>query len=441
MGGGKHAMRHVITEVLEGSIAEEHGLLAGDVLHQINGEDVADAIDYQALTARSRVTITLVRDGAQKTIVIRKKDWQPLGLRFADSMTLKPRPCGNKCLFCFIDQMPPGLRSTLYVKDDDWRFSLMMGNYITLTNVGEAEFSRILKRKASPLYVSVHTTDPALRRRMMRNKTAGDILPRLRRLKDAGIRFHCQIVCCPGVNDGDALMQTLEDLAALAPAALSVAVVPVGLTKFRRGLAQLTPFDARLAQELLKQMEPFQRRCRETLGSSFAFASDEFYSLSGLPLPPSAWYEGYPQIENGVGLLRQFEEQMREAAQDDASPRLETPKSFLVVTGVAAAPFLKNFAADYAPLNATVSVHATVNRFFGETVTVAGLLTGGDVLAQLPPALLKSADTLLISANMLRHDRDMFLDGMTLKEFESRLPLPVRVVDDGYDFYNALRSR
>ncbi len=434
-------MQHVITAVLEGSVAQAHGLQIGDMLLAINGESVADEIDYQSLTAHERVKLTIVRGGREQTVDIRKEDWQPLGLCFGESMALKARTCQNKCMFCFIDQMPPMLRSTLYVKDDDWRFSLMMGNYITLTNVDEREFDRILKRHASPLYVSVHTTDPDLRRRMMSNKRAGEIMQRLLRLKEAGIRFHCQIVCCPGLNDGDALTKTLNDLASLAPAAVSVAIVPVGLTRFRQGLPELKPFAAASAKALLKQIEPFQQRCRETLGTTFAFASDEFYCLSGEALPPEAWYEGYPQIENGVGLLRQFEGEMREAAADDEAPQHEEPRTFVIVTGVAAAPFLRQFADAYAPKNASVHIATIRNRFFGETVTVAGLLTGQDTLTQLSPALVKSADRILIPAGMLRHDRDMFLDGMTLREFESRLPVPVRVVDDGADFYNALQNR
>lgn len=434
-------MRHVITAVLEGSVAQAHGLRTGDALLKINGETVADEIDYQSLTARDQVRLTVERAGREQTVDIRKEDWQPLGLCFGESMALKPRRCHNNCVFCFIDQMPPLLRSTLYVKDDDWRFSLMMGNYITLTNVDDKEFDRILKRRASPLYVSVHTTDPDLRRRMMNNKRAGEIMQRLQRLKDAGLRFHCQIVCCPGINDGGALTKTLNDLYSLTPAAVSVAVVPVGLTKFRRGLAQLKPFDAASAKALLKQIEPFQQRCRETLQTTFAFASDEFYCLSGEALPPEAWYEGYPQIENGVGLLRQFEGEMRDAAEDDEAPQPEEPTTFAVVTGVAAAPFLRQFSELYAPKNATVHIETIRNRFFGETVTVAGLLTGQDTLTQLSPELVRSADKLLIPANMLRHERDMFLDGMTLKEFENRLPVPVRVVDDGADYYNALRNR
>jgi putative radical SAM enzyme (TIGR03279 family) len=434
-------MRHVITGILEGSAAQKRGLFVGDVLLEINSEEVLDEIDYQALGAQAQVYLTIERNGTVLTVALEKEDWEPIGLRFGDSMILKPRTCRNQCVFCFIDQMPPKLRSTLYVKDDDWRFSLMMGNYITLTNVSDAEFERILKRKASPLYVSVHTTDPVLRRGMMNNRFAGDILERLRRLKDAGIRFHSQIVCCPGINDGDALLKTLNDLCGLWPAAQSIAVVPVGLTKFRETLPKLMPFTARSAEALLKQIAPFQKRCREQLGTTFAFASDEFYCLSGEPLPPAEWYEEYPQIENGVGLLRRFEEQMHEAAQDDGGQAPADPKSLIVATGVSAAPYIRRFCDIYAPNNVTVRVETIVNRFFGETVTVAGLLTGGDVLAQLSPAQFKDADKLLISASMLRHDRDLFLDGMTFEEFENSLPLPVRIVDDGYDFYNALRNR
>ncbi|MBN1777218.1 MAG: DUF512 domain-containing protein [Clostridiales bacterium] len=434
-------MRHVITDIQEGSVAQLNGLLVQDVLLKIDGEDVLDTIDYQSLTAKARLELTIERDGTVKTIGIRKEDWQPLGLRFGESMALRPKTCRNNCVFCFIDQMPPNMRPSLYLKDDDWRFSLMMGNYITLTNIDETEFERIVKRQASPLYISVHTTDPALRRRMMNNKNAGELLPRLRRLKDAGIRFHCQIVCCPGVNDGDALMRTLEDLLSLTPAALSVAVVPVGLTKFRQGLPKLMPYDARTAQSLLRQIEPFQMHCLDTIGTSFAFASDELYCLTGEELPPAAWYEGYPQIENGVGLLRQFEEQMRQASEDDTEISHTEARTYVVVSGVLAAPYMRQYCDACAPDNAAVRVETIVNRFFGETVTVTGLLTGGDVLAQLSPALLNGADALLISRNMLNHDRELFLDDMTLQEFESRLPLPVRVVDDGFDFYNALRNR
>jgi len=437
-------MKHVITGVERGSVAEKFGLHEGDALLTINGEPVIDEIDYQALSAQTALTLGLERaDGRAGEVKISKQDWEPLGLKFCDSMTLCARTCRNKCLFCFIDQMRPGMRETLYVKDDDWRFSLMMGNFVTLTNVSEEEFERIIRRHASPLYVSVHTTDPELRRRMMNNRFAGDIMDRLTRLRDAGIRFHCQIVCCPGYNDGEALLRTLRDLRSLAPAAQSVAVVPVGLTRYREGLANLTLFNRDMAKQLLAMLAPFQAECRKLLGTTFVFPSDEFYCLSGEPIPPKEWYEDYSQIENGVGLLSQLEEGMREAAMDEPdAPDAPHPKRvYVLVTGVSAAPHMKRLTAQFAPPNTEVRVETIINRFFGETITVTGLLTGGDVLDQLTPQALTGADAVLISKNMLRHERDLFLDDMTFDEFTRRLPVPVRVVEDGYDLYEAIHGR
>ena len=427
-------MKQVITEVEQGSVAQSHGLRAGDAILSMNSEPILDEIDYQALSANTELTLRIERaSGEEETLTLHKEEWEPLGLRFDEGMTLKPRTCHNQCVFCFIDQMPPGMRESLYVKDDDWRFSLMMGNYITLTNIGDAEFDRILRRHASPLYISVHTTDPALRCRMMNNRFAGDIMTRLTRLKDAGIRFHCQIVCCPGYNDGKALLRTLNDLRSLSPAALSSAVVPVGLTRFREGLAEVKPFTREGAGELLRMLAPFQEACRKEMGTTFVFPSDEFFCLSGEPVPPREWYEDYPQIENGVGLLSQLEEGMREAATDDAeTDGAEQPKRVLVaVTGVSAAPHMKRLTQRYAPPNTEVRVAVIHNRYFGETITVTGLLTGGDTLDQLTADVLAGADAILISANMLRHERDRFLDDMTLETFANRLPAPVRIVEDG----------
>lgn len=438
------ALAHVITGVERGSVAERAGLRAGDAILSISGEPLLDEIDYQALSACASLTVEVLRDrGAVETLAIQKAEWEPLGIRFGQSMTLCPRICRNQCVFCFIDQMRPGMRESLYVKDDDWRFSLMMGNFVTLTNVSEAEFERIIRRKASPLYVSVHATDPDLRRRMMNNRFAGDILHRLTRLKEAGIRYHCQIVCCPGWNDGDALMRTLNDLKALAPAAISVAVVPVGLTRYRQALTELTLFDADGARRLLSMLAPFQADCRRELGTTFVFPSDEFYCLSGEPIPPKSWYEDFPQIENGVGLLAQLEDGMREARQDDDRPADEapTPRVYVAVSGVSAAPHLTRLTRQYAPPGTQVRVAVIRNDFFGDSITVTGLLTGGDTLAQLSPETLAGADAVLISRNMLRHERDLFLDDMTLSEFKSRLPVPVRIVEDGYDLYEALCGR
>ena len=432
-------MRHVITGVQEGSVAEWHGLQVGDILLQMNGENIQDEIDYQAISAQPSVTLTIERNGKAFTVPLQKEDWEPIGLRFGDSMTLKPKACRNNCMFCFVDQLPPQMRPSLYVKDDDWRFSLMMGNYITLTNVDEPEFQRIINRHASPLYISVHATDPDVRRRMMHNRFAGDVMERLTRLKDAGIQFHCQIVCCPGINDGEVLNQTLNDLLSLSPAARSVAIVPVGLTKFREHLPKLTLFNAQTANDLLEQIKPFQERCLQNIGTRFAFASDEFYCLSGLEVPPSDWYEGYPQIENGVGLLRQFTEQMEEAAQDDEGSPVE-PRTYLIATGVSATEHIKRMCQLYAPQYITVHVVTIYNHFFGESITVSGLLTGDDIITQLPDTLLAEADALFLSANMLRHERDMFLCNMTVTDFQKRIPVPVHFYEDGYEFYKALHN-
>ena len=437
-------MEHLITAVEPGSPAQRSGLEAGDSLCAINGETIVDEIDYQALISASRLKLDIKRkDGKRKNITLRKQEWEPLGLHFGQSMTLSPRTCHNKCVFCFIDQMPKGLRDTLYVKDDDWRYSLMMGNFVTLTNVSDEEMDRIIKRKASPLYISVHATDPALRCRMMNNRFAGSLMDKLRRLKDAGIRFHCQIVVCPGYNDGDILLNTLHDLRSLAPAAMTVAMVPVGLTKCREGLESLVPFTAEGAAALLDSIAPFQEECRKTIGTTFAFPSDEFYCLCGRTIPDEDWYEGFPQIENGVGLLRRLEMEMEEAQFFDDEPDAPAPRrNYLIATGVSAAPHIKRLCKRFAPEGVSVKVLPVINRFFGETVTVTGLLTGGDVLSALTPENIQDCDTLLLCAVMLRHERDLFLDDMSYDEFCKRSPLPVQLVEnDGQALYEALRGR
>ena len=437
-------MEHLITAVEPGSPAQRSGLEAGDSLCAINGETIVDEIDYQALISASRLKLDIKRkDGKRKNITLRKQEWEPLGLHFGQSMTLSPRTCHNNCVFCFIDQMPKGLRDTLYVKDDDWRYSLMMGNFVTLTNVSDEEMDRIIKRKASPLYISVHATDPALRCRMMNNRFAGSLMDKLRRLKDAGIRFHCQIVVCPGYNDGDILLNTLHDLRSLAPAAMTVAMVPVGLTKCREGLESLVPFTAEGAAALLDSIAPFQEECRKTIGTTFAFPSDEFYCLCGRTIPDEDWYEGFPQIENGVGLLRRLEMEMEEAQFFDDEPDAPAPRrNYLIATGVSAAPHIKRLCKRFAPEGVSVKVLPVINRFFGETVTVTGLLTGGDVLSALTPENIQDCDTLLLCAVMLRHERDLFLDDMSYDEFCKRSPLPVQLVEnDGQALYEALRGR
>lgn len=438
-------MRHQITAIEPRSVAERFGIRAGDYLLSLNGEPVIDEIDYQALIAGSRVSAVLERDGKEIAIEIRKQEGEPLGLHFAQSMALSPRTCHNNCVFCFIAQMPPERRETLYVKDDDWRYSLMMGNFVTLTNVNDQEFDRIIRRKASPLYISVHSTHPELRCRMMNNRFAGDIMQKLTRLKEAGIKFHCQIVVCPGWNDGEELMRTLTDLRSLAPAAQTVAMVPVGLTKFRHGLTPLRPFTPEEARMLLDMIAPFQQECRKTIGSTFAFPSDEFFCQAGYPIPAEDWYEDFPQIENGVGLMRRFESELEEAARFEklwGEEEPVEPKTYVIPTGRSIAPHMQRWANRFAPEGVKVRVIPVTNHFFGETVTVTGLLTGSDLLSALTPEAVAGADEILLCSVTLRHERDLFLDDMTIDEFRTRAPLPVRLSDcDGQAFYDALRGR
>lgn len=430
-------MAHLIVEVEPHGVAYRRGVRPGDSLSAINGEPILDEIDYQALSNKSRLDLEIIHpDGNKSTVRIIKAKNASLGLRLADTLACTPYPCKNKCVFCFIDQMPPGMRDTLYVKDDDWRLSLMMGNYITLTNVDEQEFDRILRRKASPLYISVHTTDPALRVKMMKNPNAVHIMDRLRRLADAGLHFHCQIVLCPGYNDGDALRKTLTDLSALYPAAQSAALVPVGLTKFRQGLAHVEPFTRTSAGAVMAIAHEFQARLLREIGTRFVFPSDEMVLIAGESLPSEEEYEGYPQLENGVGLLRKFENGLAAAAQENVLPA--HPRRVRIPCGTSIAPVMEKWMARYAPSGVRVTVQPIRNTFFGETVTVTGLITGGDLMAQLKTA---DEDEILLCGNTLREEGDLFLDGVSLSALRAALPMPVTVVPNtGADLFAALRG-
>lgn len=429
-------MAHLITGITPGSIAAELGIKPGDTLLKINGEEIIDQIDYQALVVSEQLDILLLQNNKETLFEIEKDEYEPLGIELAETLISNPRPCKNKCIFCFIDQMPPSLRSTLYVKDDDWRLSLMMGNYVTLTNVSDAEFDRIIKRRASPLYISIHATDPDVRRRMMKNPGAGMIMEKLRRLKDNGIQFHCQIVMCPGYNDGQALQNTLRDLISLYPAAQSAALVPVGLTRFREKLEHVEAYTKETAGQLLNEVLPLQTQYLESLGTRFVFPSDEFYCLSGYPLPQEEAYEGFPQIENGVGLLSLFQADVHYAYQSNPAPKAE-PVRRVIACGTSVAPFMEALMKKYAPPPVQISVKPIYNDFFGRTITVTGLITGGDLMRQLEGV---EADEILICANMLRAERDLFLDGVHIDEVRKAI-LPRKLVlveNDGAAFYNAI---
>lgn len=429
-------MAHRIEAVQPHGVAWRRGIRPGDSIIAINGETVLDEIDYQALTNnKSKLDILLLRaDGREENIRIIKAKELPLGLTIADTMVCRPRACKNKCIFCFIDQMPPGMRNTLYVKDDDWRLSLMMGNYITLTNVDDQEFERILKRKASPLYISVHATDMDVRVKMMKNPGACHLMERLNRLKEAGLHFHCQIVLCPGWNDGNILEKTLSDLAALWPAAQSAALVPVGLTKYRDGLADVQPFNQESAGEVMKIARAFQEKMLTEKGTRFVFPSDEMMLIAGEEIPCEEWYEGYPQIENGVGLLRKFEEALKLEAAENLLPSVS--RKVLIPCGVSIAPVMKKWMEKYAPNGVRVTVQPILNRFFGETVTVTGLLTGGDILNQIQNI---DADEILLCQNTLRTEGDLFLDDMPLADLQAALTPKLTIVpNDGAVLYQAL---
>ena len=417
-----------IQSVTPASPAHKAGIRPDELIVSINGEPVLDEIDYQALSADRDLLLVVADPSSQRELRIRKGEWEPLGLCLDETRSMKPRHCCNRCLFCFVDQLPQGMRSTLYVKDDDWRHSLMMGNYVTLTNVSEEEFRRILRRKASPLYISVHATDPDVRCAMLRNPKAGNLMERLTLLKENGLEFHCQIVLCPGINDGPVLRRSLEDLSSLFPAARSVAIVPVGLTVHRAGLTELKRFDAASASAFLDMIHACQERFLRDLGTRFVFPSDEFYCICHRPLPSDPEYEGYPQIENGVGMLRLLDQECRDAAEDllpGRKPSSADKKTVLIPTGVSAHPFISDLVARYAPETADVRVIAVKNHFFGETITVTGLIVGQDLIRALRGI---DCDEILLCDTMLRENTDRFLDDMTLEDVRKTLAHPVRVI-------------
>lgn len=431
-------MKHRITEVDRGSIAHELGIRPGDLLVSMNGEIVRDLIDYQALSAQCEMSLTIERSGETVEFSFEKDDYEPLGLNFAENLMSGVRCCANKCVFCFEDQNPPGVRPTLSSRDDDWRLSLMTGSFVTLTNVPDLELERIIKRHASPLYVSVHATDPELRETLMGSKRAGKILEQLKRLADGGIRFHAQAVVCPGLNDGDQLEKTIHDLAALAPAALSLAIVPVGITCHREGLFPLRLFTKEEARRTIEICHRWRAICRQHIGTAFVHPADELYLAAGMDLPADEEYEGYEQIENGIGMLRLLETEYA-AAYDDAKEYDELPKDrenaaeVCIATGEAAADFMRNMLEKRPVPGVLARVQAIPNRFFGHTVNVAGLLTGRDLLDEETGIVHAPEKEIWITECMLREGEEIFLDDMTVGELSKRLGKSVRIIRRGGD--------
>ena len=417
-------MGHIIKGVPEDSLGAELGLVPGDELLRINGEEVVDLIDYEALIATVDLTVTYLHNGEEMEVSCEKDEYEELGVDFGDGL-LKTRVCKNHCIFCFIDQMPPGCRKSLYVKDDDWRMSLMMGNFVTLTNVDDKELQRICKRHASPLYISIHATDGQVRKTMMRNPHADRIMQQLTTLKNAGIQFHGQIVCCPGINDGEVLEKTFSDLYAMYPAAQSVAVVPVGLTKYREGLYPVRSFTQSEADDVIRIISRWQKKCYKELGTRFVYASDEFYCIAGRKMPKEESYEDFAQIENGVGLFAQLKAEFDDAMME----AVESPekKHFTIACGVSVAPLLRMMVGAYNWENLDLDIIPVRCGFFGGAVTVTGLITGSDLIRDLAGI---QTDSLIITENMLRAEQDLFLDDMTLDEVQEKIGVPIHVIEN-----------
>ena len=409
----------------------------GDTLLAINSNKILDVLDYKFFAYDTRLELRLRRpEGSEYSLHVVKPEWGDLGLDFESYLMDKPRSCANRCVFCFIDQLPGGMRPTMYFKDDDARLSFLLGNYITLTNLSKREIERIIALHISPINISVHATDPELRRELLRSPRAGECMEIMGRFAKAGITMNCQIVCCPGLNDGEALMQSMRDLESLYPQVHSVSVVPVGLTKFREGLYPLSPFTKELAAETLDMVDAFGGECLRRHGSRIFWCGDELYIKAGREIPSDEFYEDYTQLENGVGMLRlmetEFSSALKLGGEPDGAP-------FSIATGVSAAPYfqmlLDKAKEKYPEIKGRI--YPIVNDFFGHSINVTGLITGGDLIAQLKDKEL--GERLLISQNMLRRAEMDFLDDVKLEEASAALGLPVYPIEqDGFALFDAM---
>ncbi|MBE6903591.1 MAG: DUF512 domain-containing protein [Ruminococcaceae bacterium] len=426
-----------IISIDKGSPAYKSSILVGDELVSINNNKINDLLDYMYYSNNSKLTLCLLSNGIEKTVKIFKDEYEDLGLNFDNYLLDKEKSCKNKCVFCFIDQLPKGMRSSLYYKDDDVRLSLLTGNYVTLTNLSEQDIQRIIKLKISPINISVHTTDGELRVKMMKNPNAAKIMPILKSFNEAKINMRCQLVICKGLNDGEALKKSLADLYELYPQVSSVAVVPVGLTCHRTELYPLEPILKEDALEIIKTAEEFSKKALKEKGTRFCYCADEMYIKAELDIPDNEYYEEYEQLENGVGLLRQFEQEFHYEFEEMEA--LKKDVRFSVATGTSAAPFLKSLLDEARKKwhNLEYEIYAIENDFFGRSVNVAGLLTGQDILKQLKGK--KLYETLLISSAMLRHGTNTFLDDYTIPQLEKELNVKIIPVDcDGGTFIDLI---
>lgn len=458
---------HVIDRIVPGSIAEELELEPGDRLLSVNGNEITDVFDYHYFINEEYLTVVVRKqNGEEWELEIEKEYEEDLGIEFENGLMDEYRSCCNKCIFCFIDQMPKGMRKTLYFKDDDSRLSFLQGNYVTLTNMKDRDIQRIIEYKLGPINISVQTTNPKLRCMMLNNRFAGEALKKIDALYEAGIPMNGQIVLCKGVNDGAELERSIRDLMAYMPCMESVSVVPVGLSKFREGLYPLEPFKKEDARQVLDIIHKWQEVCYQSQGNHFIHASDEWYLLAELPLPEEDNYDGYPQLENGVGMLRLLETEFMEALErasddtelaadrriaDNTEPengsqaagcdgaREDCPTIISIATGLLAAPHIRKLTEAFMERfpRRRVIVYPIENRFFGEMITVSGLLTGQDIIAQLKDREL--GERLLLPCNLLRSQEQDFLDDITLEEAKKALQVPIDIVEsNGQDLLDCL---
>lgn len=429
---------HIVKSIVPGSIADEMGIEPGDRLISINGQEIEDIFDYQFYSEDEELLLLVEKpDGEQWELEIGKDADEELGMEFGPGLMDEYRSCRNKCIFCFIDQMPSGMRDTLYFKDDDSRLSFLQGNYVTLTNMSDHDIERIIRYRLEPINISFQTTNPELRCRMLHNRFAGDALKKVDQLYRGGIEMNGQIVLCKGVNDGEELERSIRDLTSYLPLLKSVSVVPVGLTKFRDGLYALEPFTKEEAKHVLETVHRWQDRIYAEYGVHFIHAGDEWYLLAEEEIPEEERYDGYLQLENGVGMLRLLFNEFEEAYQAVGGDERE--RTISVATGRLAYPYLKRMAGKMEEKypNLRIHVYAVRNDFFGERITVSGLVTAQDIMAQLAGKEL--GESLLLPCNMLKADEDIFLDDYTVSQVSETLQVPVVIVkSSGQDLIDAI---
>ena len=426
-------MKNVITSVMPDSIAEEVGIEENDILLSVNGEKIVDIIDYRFLTNDEEIVLEIQKpNGEVWDYEIEKEYGEELGLEFGGGIMDKAKRCSNKCMFCFIDQNPRGMRESLYFKDDDSRLSFLQGNFVTLTNMKEEDIDRIIRYRISPINISVHTTNPELRVKMLGNRFAGTVYNRIKRLAEAGIEMHCQIVLIPEVNNGEELKRTITELYELYPAVANIAVVPIGVTKYRDGLVQVKTFTNETARKELEMVMEFQKRFMKEINDPFVRFSDEFYLVAGIDVPEESFYNGYEQIEDGIGMIRCFREAINYTAQD---LNKNIKGTFSVPTGALAFNEVRSGMKKLMEVNPNIKIdtYKIVNNFFGETITVAGLLTGTDIIGQLKGKI--NSEYLIMPNNMFRKGYELgpaeyiMLDDTKIEDIEKELGVKVLVCD------------